>query len=98
MDLLLNSDVSITFSWFSFLKNHLHLIFLLKSEMSLRKSTSLIKGVGENPNPLSNTFISNGGKVFWVKLKIYSEKEVPIMTIYKFTVGTRPSPQCLKSF
>ena len=38
--------------------------------MSLRKYTSLNeKGVGENPNPFSNTFISNGDKVFWLKLK-----------------------------
>ena len=65
MDLLLNSDVSLTFSCLSFLKNYLHLIFLLKSEMSLHKSNSLIEeGVEENPNPFSNTSISNGDKDF----------------------------------
>ena len=56
MDLLLNSDISLTFSCLSFLKNHLHVIFLLESEMSLRKSTSLIEeGVGQNPNPFPST-------------------------------------------
>ena len=69
VDLILDSDVSLTFCCLSFLKNHLHLIFLLKSDMSLRKSTSLIEGVGENPNPFSNTFISNVDKVFRLKLK-----------------------------
>ena len=65
MYLLLNSDVSLTFPRLSFLKNHLHLIFLLKLEMPLRKSTLLIEeGVGKNPNPFSNAFISNGDKVF----------------------------------
>ena len=64
-DLLLNLDVLLTFFCLLFLKKHLHLIFLLKSEMSLCKSTSLIEeGVGENLNLLSNTFISNGDKVF----------------------------------
>ena len=33
--------------------------------MCLRKSTSLIEeGVGENPNPFSNTVISDDDKVF----------------------------------
>ena len=33
--------------------------------MSLRKSALLIEEcVGENPNPFSNTVISDGGKVF----------------------------------
>ena len=46
-------------------------IFLpVKSEMALRKSTSLMEGeVGENPNPFSKTFISNGDRVFRFKLK-----------------------------
>ena len=64
MDLLLNLDVPLIFSFLSFLKNHFHLIFLLKLEMSLCKSTSLIEeGVGENPNLFFNTFNFDGEKV-----------------------------------
>ena len=55
-DLLLNSNVLLKLSSLLVLKNYLHLIFLLKSEMSLRKYTSLVEqGVGESP--FSNTFI-----------------------------------------
>ena len=66
--------------------------------MSLRKSTSLIEeGVGENPNPFSNNFISNDGKVF--KIKDIIRNKIPLNTaIYKFTAGTRTSTQCLKNF
>ena len=45
--------------WLSFLKYHLHLIFLAKSSKSLCKSASLINdGVGEKPKPFSKTLIS----------------------------------------
>ena len=54
MDLVLNSDVPLAFSLASFTsENHLHLIFLLKLEMSVRSA-------GENRNPFSNTFILGG--------------------------------------
>ena len=44
--------------WLSFLKYHLHLIFLAKSSKSLCKSASLINdGVGEKPKPFSRTLI-----------------------------------------
>ena len=52
MNLLLNSNVSLEFSWLSFLKHHLDLILILKSEFSSRNSTSFIEeGIEENPKP-----------------------------------------------
>ena len=59
VDLLRKAGVWLKFSVLSFLKCHLHLIFLEKSEKSLLRSASLISDVvGEKPNPLPSTCIS----------------------------------------
>ena len=65
MNLLLNSNVSLEFSWLSFLKHHLDLILILKSEFSSPNSTSLIEeSIEENPKPFSNTFLTMVAKTF----------------------------------
>ena len=47
--------------------------------MSLRKSTSLIEGVGENRKLFSNTFIYDGDKIFWLILTTKSETKDPLI-------------------
>ena len=57
VDLLLNLDVSLTFPCLLFPKYHLHLILLLKPEMSLHKSTLLIeKSFTDSFNLFCKTF------------------------------------------
>ena len=79
VDLLWNVGISLLL-WVLFLKYHLHLIFLLNSLKSLRKSASLIKdGVGEKPKPFSSTLISVCYKTFLLKLKTQSDTNKPVM-------------------
>ena len=65
--------------------------------MFLGKSASLTDECdGENPNPFSNTFISDGDEVFLCKLKTIRNK-VPLNTAnYKFTAGTHMSQEFSK--
>ena len=65
--------------------------------MFLGKSASLTDECdGENPNPFSNTFISDGDEVL-MQIKDIIRNKVPLNTAnYKFTVGTRMSQEFSK--
>ena len=75
--LLWNVGISLLL-WVLLLKYHLHLIFLLNSLKSLRKSASLIKDwLGEKPKPFCSTLISLCDKTFLLKLNAYSDTNEP---------------------
>ena len=58
----------------SFLKYHLHFLFLEKSLKSLFKSDSLInEGVGVNPNSLPKTLTSVSDKTLLLRFNTTSE-------------------------
>ena len=75
-DLLLNSNVLLKLSSFLVLKNYLHFIFLLKSEMSCVNILHWLNKVSEKA--LFLILLSNN-KVFWLKLKTQSETNEPLI-------------------
>ena len=67
---------SLWVSVISFLKYHLHLIFLKKLANTFSGSASLINdGAGEKPYPLPNITISKSENTLWLKLKTTSEQK-----------------------